>query len=73
MSHIGHPVVGDDKYDAPQSYRDIALHAYSLEFVHPTKDLIMSFYRYPTYMLCDYYLSFIIFIIIIIYYHYYLL
>jgi 23S rRNA-/tRNA-specific pseudouridylate synthase len=32
LSHIGHPIVGDVKYGAPQAFkqRDIALHAYSL-------------------------------------------
>jgi 23S rRNA pseudouridine1911/1915/1917 synthase len=38
MAHIGHPIVGDVKYGAPQAFkqRDLALHAYSLRFPHPT-------------------------------------
>jgi 23S rRNA-/tRNA-specific pseudouridylate synthase len=37
MAHIGHPIVGDVKYGAPQQFkqRDLALHAYSLSFPHP--------------------------------------
>ena len=33
----GHPIVGDVRYGAPQSFksRDIALHAHSLAFPHP--------------------------------------
>lgn len=38
LAHIGHPVVGDVKYGAPQRFhsRDIALHAAVLAFPHPT-------------------------------------
>jgi 23S rRNA-/tRNA-specific pseudouridylate synthase len=37
LSHIGHPIVGDVKYGAPQAFkqRDIALHAYSLSIPYP--------------------------------------
>jgi RluA family pseudouridine synthase len=37
LSHIGHPIVGDVKYGASQSFRarDIALHSYSLTIDHP--------------------------------------
>eukprot|EP01041_Mallomonas_annulata_P001915 gene1915-3716_t len=37
LSHIGLPIVGDNKYGAPQMLRnrDICLHAYSLTFNHP--------------------------------------
>jgi 23S rRNA-/tRNA-specific pseudouridylate synthase len=36
-SNAGHPIVGDVKYGAPQSFRsrDIALHAYALTVPHP--------------------------------------
>ena len=48
MSYIGHPIVGDGKYGAPQALRDIPLHSHMLEFHHPTQqDVIMSFYSYP--------------------------
>jgi 23S rRNA-/tRNA-specific pseudouridylate synthase len=35
LAHIGHPIVGDIKYGAPQRFKlkDIALHAYRLSFV----------------------------------------
>ena len=37
LSHVGHPIVGDAKYGAPQRMksRDIALHASVLSFAHP--------------------------------------
>jgi len=37
MARIGHPIVGDTKYGAPQAFatRDIALHAWSLTVPHP--------------------------------------
>ena len=47
FSHIGHPVVGDTKYDSPHRFRDLALHSYLLEFPHPTREYVMSFYCYP--------------------------
>ena len=46
-SHIGHPVVGDVKYNSPNRFRDLALHSYLLEFPHPTREYMMSFYCYP--------------------------
>lgn len=38
LAHIGHPIVGDVKYGAPQRFlsRDIALHAAVLSLPHPT-------------------------------------
>lgn len=38
LSHRQHPIVGDQKYLAPQAFgeRDISLHAYYLGFFHPT-------------------------------------
>ena len=48
MSYIGHPIVGDGKYGAPQVLRDIPLHSHMLEFEHPTReDTLMSFYSFP--------------------------
>jgi 23S rRNA-/tRNA-specific pseudouridylate synthase len=36
-SNAGHPIVGDIKYGAPESFKskDIALHAYALTVPHP--------------------------------------
>jgi hypothetical protein len=37
LPQLGHPIVGDVKYGAPQTFktRDIALHAYALTVAHP--------------------------------------
>ena len=45
MAHIGHPIVGDVKYGAPQRFqlKDIALHAFRLGFVHPTTKAPLTF------------------------------
>ena len=45
MQHIGHPIVGDIKYGAPQSFSDraVALHACSLVFNHPITRQKMRF------------------------------
>eukprot|EP00624_Nannochloropsis_granulata_P003850 evm.model.NODE_2941_length_19835_cov_19.299471.5 len=38
LSHLGHPIVGDIKYDSPTRFRDkfIALHCCTLSFRHPS-------------------------------------
>ena len=47
LSHIGHPIVGDIRYGAPQIFktpvRDIALHALALEISHPVTSQRMTF------------------------------
>jgi len=41
MKHLGHPVLGDEKYGRKDSFARLALHAQSLGFVHPrTNDYI---------------------------------
>ena len=37
VPQLGHPIVGDVKYGAPQAFKtkDIALHAYALTVAHP--------------------------------------
>jgi len=49
MAHIGHPIVGDVKYGAKQSFklRDLALHAYSLTVTHPVTNKEMIFKAAP--------------------------
>lgn len=39
LADIGHPIVGDVKYGAPQALKDksICLHAYAIGFIHPVK------------------------------------
>lgn len=45
----GHAILGDVKYDAaPQKFRGIALHAWSLTINHPTKAMPMTFQSLPT-------------------------
>ena len=46
--NTGHPIVGDAKYGAPQTFRirDIALHSYALTVAHPvTKAEVSLFHR----------------------------
>ena len=49
MAHMGHPIVGDVKYGASQSFkqRDIALHAYMLTIAHPVTGKDMTFTAPP--------------------------
>jgi hypothetical protein len=49
LAHIGHPIVGDVKYGAPQSFkqRDISLHACMLTITHPTTRKEMTFTAPP--------------------------
>lgn len=35
MAHLGHPILGDDKYGQKSSFPRLALHAQSLGFTHP--------------------------------------
>ena len=43
-----HPLYGDQRY-GKEDHKQIALHAYKLEFVHPTTKEKMSFYKNPDY------------------------
>jgi 23S rRNA pseudouridine1911/1915/1917 synthase len=55
FSSIGHPIYGDKKYGSKMDLKEIALHGYYLEFLHPiskkkieliwTKDLFSSFLK----------------------------
>ena len=49
MAHLGHPIVGDVKYGASQSFkqRDIALHAHTLTIAHPVSGEEMTFTAPP--------------------------
>lgn len=41
MKHLGHPILGDDKYGRKESFSRLALHAQAISFIHPvTKQLI---------------------------------
>ena len=35
MAHLGHPILGDDKYGKKDSFSRLALHAQSIGFLHP--------------------------------------
>ncbi|MDD3938633.1 MAG: RNA pseudouridine synthase, partial [Bacilli bacterium] len=38
LGHIGHHVIGDDKYGEPDDpLKRLGLHAYELAFIHPVK------------------------------------
>ena len=47
FKNIGHPLYGDQRYGI-QDKKQIALYAYKLEFIHPTKKEKMTFTHYPT-------------------------
>jgi len=41
LAHLGHPILGDDKYGDSESFKRLALHASALHFINPeTKQLI---------------------------------
>lgn len=43
LKNVGHPIIGDSKYDSQHSFRrGIALHCYQLSFLHPTKKRLQS-------------------------------
>jgi 23S rRNA-/tRNA-specific pseudouridylate synthase len=51
LAHIGHPIVGDAKYGAPQRFgksRDIALHSLSIVFEHPISGARLRFAALPS-------------------------
>jgi len=47
LSNLGHPIYGDNKYDKNPVKTNIRLFAYSLSFVHPTKNEKLEFIYYP--------------------------
>lgn len=46
LADMGHPIVGDMKYGAPQALKDrsICLHAYGISFMHPVKQELLEVY-----------------------------
>jgi 23S rRNA pseudouridine1911/1915/1917 synthase len=42
LSHIGHPIYGDDLYNAPQKDESLKLHCRKITFNHPTSDKLIS-------------------------------
>ena len=43
MAHLGHPILGDEKYGEARSFKRMALHAQSLGFTHPELKCFMEF------------------------------
>jgi 23S rRNA pseudouridine1911/1915/1917 synthase len=43
MAHLGHPILGDDKYGDRRTFHRLALHAKSLSFIHPKTKKRMEF------------------------------
>ena len=43
MKHLGHPILGDDKYGRKESFPRLALHAQSIGFIHPITKQYVEF------------------------------
>jgi len=43
MKHLGHPILGDDKYGRKESFPRLALHAQSIGFTHPITKAYIEF------------------------------
>jgi len=43
MAHLGHPILGDDKYGKSQSFSRLALHAKTIAFIHPRTNQCIEF------------------------------
>ena len=52
--NTGHPIVGDAKYGAPQTFRirDIALHSYALTVAHPVTKAEVSLFHPSLFISC---------------------
>ena len=46
FANINHPLYGDQRY-GKNDKKQIALHAYKIEFIHPVKKELMIFQKYP--------------------------
>ena len=49
FSKRGYPLYGDKRYNKNETANTLALFAYKLEFIHPTKKEKMTFIKYPNY------------------------
>src|SRR5208282_487586 len=43
MKHLGHPILGDEKYGRKQNFTRLALHAQSIAFTHPITKAYIEF------------------------------
>ncbi len=56
MSHIGNPVLGDEFYGKKSTFKRLALHSYSISFVHPIDKSITIFaYTPDPFLFCDFF------------------
>jgi 23S rRNA pseudouridine1911/1915/1917 synthase len=47
MKHLGHAILGDDKYGQKETFSRLALHAQSIAFQHPTSRQMVEFSSPP--------------------------
>ncbi len=47
MKHLGHPILGDDKYGQKETFPRLALHAQAIAFEHPISRQLMEFCCLP--------------------------
>lgn len=47
MAHLGHPILGDDKYGKRKSFPRLALHAQAIGFMHPSMQRFIEFSTRP--------------------------
>ncbi len=47
MKHLGHPILGDDKYGHKESFVRLALHAQAIAFEHPVSRQFVEFSSLP--------------------------
>lgn len=43
MKHLGHPILGDEKYGRKETFPRLALHAQSIGFIHPATEQYVEF------------------------------
>jgi len=44
MAHLGHPILGDEKYGKKSSFKRLALHAQRIGFYHPSSSAYLEFF-----------------------------
>jgi 23S rRNA pseudouridine1911/1915/1917 synthase len=47
LSHIGHPILGDEKYGSRGNFKMPMLHAATIGFTHPATKKFMEFHKEP--------------------------
>jgi len=54
MAYLGHRILGDDKYGDKKAFSRLALHAQSIGFIHPIKNVYFEFSSKPPVEFIDY-------------------